>query len=338
MPDDEIRLVSVVIPTYKRPMELKQALNSVIKQTYKNIEVIIVFDGEDTLNINERINDIPVQSFGTGEKYGNGSKTRNFGAAKVKTKWIAFLDDDDIWAVDKLEKQISEITKNTEIDFLYTDFYLFDQSYSVYDIKKLSDWFSNDRSIFLKNFLIYPATGSTSSYLIRTKKFREINGFNEKLPTAQDYDLALRLFHSGAVFHCIPEPLLFYRTDNKKVSIDIKKKEEGLESVLNTRRRLFSEFYTINEKEILSFHIYSRAFAYLFGGQSLTFMKLYAEYSAGAAGLKNYIRGIFIFIISLSGMMNLISSMKRHFFGYVKFKKATAELSESTNQCIKYLT
>lgn len=108
-------LVSVVIPFYSGKRWLIDALESVINQTYKNIEIIIINDGskEDISDLEKLYNNRSVQFI----KKDNGgpASARNLGIEKSSGKYIAFLDSDDIWLEKKLEKQIDYMEKNKSI-------------------------------------------------------------------------------------------------------------------------------------------------------------------------------------------------------------------------------
>jgi glycosyltransferase involved in cell wall biosynthesis len=98
-------LVSVIIPTYNRAQCISNAIDSVLYQTYKHYEIIVVDDGstDDTLKVLEKYSDI-VRTF----KQNNSgvAAARNLGIKMARGEWIAFLDSDDRWLPDKLNKQI----------------------------------------------------------------------------------------------------------------------------------------------------------------------------------------------------------------------------------------
>jgi len=100
--------VSVVIPTFARPALVLRAVESVLTQTFSNLEVIVVIDGGDSATITSlqslstpRLRLLPL------ERQVGGSRARNEGVSIAKGEWIAFLDDDDLWFPKKLEKQIA---------------------------------------------------------------------------------------------------------------------------------------------------------------------------------------------------------------------------------------
>lgn len=265
--------ISIIIPTYNRPEYLKQAVMSAVMQDYRKIEVIIVNNGKRKDAVFPKvISDIPVRVHLFDNRLG-GAASRNLGVSKARYDWIAFLDDDDIWMPDKLIKQVEIIKKNPSTQFIFHDHYIFDSSYRVYDRKLLSRHFSDERETFLKNLMIYSATGSTSSFLVKRSAFENVHGFDETMPSAQDHDLALRLYKSGIRFYCIPEPLLFYREHLKKISWNLDRKLEGREKILRTKKKLFPEAYTQYEWDIRYFNHYAMVFIYSFNRKGILAFK-----------------------------------------------------------------
>lgn len=106
------QLISCIIPTYKRSGSLLRAVNSVLDQTYKNLEVLVVDDNEPddqySLVVQDELKtvDDPRLRYLQQEKHVNGAVARNYGAKHAKGAYIAFLDDDDEWLPQKLEEQV----------------------------------------------------------------------------------------------------------------------------------------------------------------------------------------------------------------------------------------
>lgn len=107
-------LVSIVIPFYSEKKWLIEALDSVIKQTYKKIEVLLINDGspENIDDIIKKYNSIVKVIF---KKNGGPASARNLGIEKATGKYIAFLDSDDIWLPEKIERQVKFMEENNYI-------------------------------------------------------------------------------------------------------------------------------------------------------------------------------------------------------------------------------
>jgi glycosyltransferase involved in cell wall biosynthesis len=100
-------LVSVIIPSYQRYDLLLKAIDSVYKQTYKPIEIIVVNDCSTDNRYNELENDDRIKYISLNQRLGYPGKVRNVGIKESKGNWVSFLDDDDTWIENKLEKQMS---------------------------------------------------------------------------------------------------------------------------------------------------------------------------------------------------------------------------------------
>ena len=109
-------MVSVIIPTYNREKTILRAINSVLDQTYKEIELIIVDDGsiDNTRKIVESLNCQKIKYIY--QKNGGAAKARNTGIIAASGEYISFQDSDDYWYPEKLEKQLAELEdKNADI-------------------------------------------------------------------------------------------------------------------------------------------------------------------------------------------------------------------------------
>ncbi len=122
-------LVSVIMPSYNTAKYISDSINSVLYQTYKNWELIIV-DDCSTDNTDEAVKPFLSDNrimYLKNEKNSGAAVSRNYALREAKGKWIAFLDSDDLWEKDKLEKQISFMEKNG-YKFSYTDYIEIDEN------------------------------------------------------------------------------------------------------------------------------------------------------------------------------------------------------------------
>ena len=201
--------VSVVITCYNYGAYVASCLNSVYSQSYKNYEIIIVNDGS-TDNSEEQIK--PYLKNGS-IKY---IKQENKGQANAKNKgiqessgaYIAFLDADDLWAPEKLEKQIP-LFQNQKAGVVYSGQKFIDHEGKIIPgppfrktlIRKSG---KITEALFMDNFVPF------SSAVVRKKCFTDFGGFDESLSMGIDWDLWLRI-STGYSFEYVDEPLLIYR-------------------------------------------------------------------------------------------------------------------------------
>lgn len=184
--------ISVIIPTYNRGQLLIRSLKSILNQTYKNIEVLIIDDGskDDTKQKISNIHDNRIRYIQLRKNKG-ASFARNLGIKKSIGKYITFQDSDDISFYDKFKMQIENLLKHkSDLDFCKIRFYkFFNSSYSIipYD-------YQHQMIIENKAFeaLCYGNFISTCSMVVK-KNIIEKYLFDNSFPRLQDYDLILRM-------------------------------------------------------------------------------------------------------------------------------------------------
>jgi glycosyltransferase involved in cell wall biosynthesis len=182
-------LVSVIIPTYNRAFCLARAVDSVLRQTFPDFELLVIDDGSVDKTPELLAPKIGANFFYVQEKINKGvSAARNLGARLAKGSWLAFLDSDDEWAPQKLSEQMLDLKENRDL--------LVSQCQEI--------WFRGQRrvnpglkhqkkagDIFLESLSI--CLISPSAIIINKDLFWALGGFDETLPACEDYDLWLRL-------------------------------------------------------------------------------------------------------------------------------------------------
>ena len=179
--------ISIIIPTYNRKSFLIHAIDSVLNQTYQNLELIIIDDGSSDKSveyIKKKYSNIKIYK----QSNKGVSSARNKGIKLSSNSWLAFLDSDDRWHPKKLEKQISYLIKNTKYKICHTDEIWIKKGIKINQHKKHKKYggFIFDKCLDLCRI-------SPSSVMIHTDVFNKIGLFNEKLPVCEDYDLWLRI-------------------------------------------------------------------------------------------------------------------------------------------------
>ena len=187
-PEDTI---SVIIPTYNREKLILDTIYSVLNQTYKKMEILIIDDysTDNTEKIIENIKDNRVKYIKLNKKYG-ANYARNFGINLAKGKYISFLDSDDIFHKDKLKMQLKNINKyKSDMDFCKINVHINSLHYSVPDRKKIREIYKGN--IF--NELISNGNFISTQSIIVKKIYIKKYMFDIKFPRLQDYDLVLRM-------------------------------------------------------------------------------------------------------------------------------------------------
>ena len=206
--------VSVVIPTYNRSSELANTLQCVLNQTYSDLEVLICDDGS-TDNTKDVVNEIIIRD--SRVKYidcghnGRPAIPRNFGIQNATGEWLAFLDDDDAWIINKLESQLTALNR-THFKACCTN------AYKVFEDKLNSGeaYFKvgKDRKYTYKDFNLVNRV-ICSSMLIHRSLIDECYGFPEdnSLRAIEDYALWNRISIYTKIYY-ISTPLVLYTMSN----------------------------------------------------------------------------------------------------------------------------
>ena len=188
-------LISVVIITYKRPLRvLSRAIQSVLTQTYKNLELIIVNDAPDEEALVKEISDYLQQindsrvKYVVHEKNGGANRARNTGLSHASGKYIAYLDDDDEWLPEKLSIQKKEFEKNPKLGIVYAGFYI--RNEEGLDVRKDT---IIPRTSYLRALVEDNYIGSTSFPLLLTEAVKKVGGFDVNQKSCQEYELWIRI-------------------------------------------------------------------------------------------------------------------------------------------------
>ncbi len=217
MKNPEKPLVSVIIPTYNRAHLLPRTIESVLSQTLKDFELIIIDDGS-TDNTREVVENFQKKDkrirYIWQENSGAPARPKNTGIKNSKGKCVAFLDDDDEWLPEKLEVQINlfEQKKVTNIGMIACnslDIYEDSNATIKYKIKKRKNYFH----AILSSCFIH----SCSSVLVKKEVLKDVGFFDENLKIADDWDMWIRILNKYN-FSFIKKPLIKYHIHNKNTS------------------------------------------------------------------------------------------------------------------------
>lgn len=183
-------LVSVIITTYNRPHYVFSAIESVLRQTFRDYELIVVDDGSE-----EKI-EWPADKYENVQYVYQENKglasARNTGIMRSKGKYLAFLDDDDLFEPNKLERQVRIIDSDPELGFVYSDYYLFwDDNLSRRDLSLAAGREGPPDEFCTKFFVNHNVAVPT--LLIRRECFEDVGMFDEGLAQHEDGDMFMRI-------------------------------------------------------------------------------------------------------------------------------------------------
>lgn len=190
-------------------------MESIYDQTYRNFELIVVDDGSPGTGIKDICNRFPEARY-IRQSNAGPSVARNLGIREAKGDLVAFLDDDDIWLPEKLQKQmdlLESLPDPDKVGLIYTGQYMFD-----------GDWVMGAK-VDSANGMVYPYLlfgqfiGTCSSVLIPKEVFDEVGDFDASLICTQDFEFFLRIARKRPVYS-IDEPLIKYRSRPDQISKD----------------------------------------------------------------------------------------------------------------------
>lgn len=211
-------VISVIIPAYNAEKTIAQTIESVLNQSFVDFEAIVINDGSTdlTLDILGQIEDPRIQVF----SYGNAgvSAARNRGISQAAGEFIAFLDADDLWTPDKLEKQLQALQDHPQaaVAYSWTD-YIDESGNFLRPGDRITVSGNVYEQLLLRNFI---ANGSNP--LIRRDALQVVGGFNPELTHGEDWDLWLRL---AANYQFVPvhQKQILYRLSPQAASANLSK-------------------------------------------------------------------------------------------------------------------
>jgi len=202
-------LVSVVTPAFNAQATISATIDSVLNQTYSNLELIIVDDGstDETKKIVLHKNDNRINYIYQVNQ--ERAIARNNGISYSRGDYIAFLDSDDLWLPEKLEKQIRLFEKNQEISLVYSDLYFFDDITGndiilFSKIEKLYRGKIKIKQLLLHNFIQSPTP------VIKRQVFHEVGLFNPNMVPVEDWEMWIKIASLFPIDY-VDEPLARYR-------------------------------------------------------------------------------------------------------------------------------
>ncbi|MBU2955621.1 glycosyltransferase [Marinobacter sp. F3R08] len=235
--------VSVVTPTYNRARFLPDAIESVLAQTHSDFELIVWDDGsdDDTREVLEPyLADSRVRYFyqeNQGQSY-----ARNHALEHASGDYIAFLDSDDLWAPDKLEKQLAFLLANPEVDIVHGDEAMIDEDGKVTSLANMRRYSGR-----ITRYLLADNSVSIATVLVRRRCFVEMGGFDTSVGVADDYELWLR-FSARYLFHYEPGIVASYRVMSEQISSDKRRRFAANENIICKFLERYGDVLSIRDR------------------------------------------------------------------------------------------
>ena len=230
MEEKSTPLVSVIIPTYKRSNMIDRTINSILMQTYDNIEVIVVDDNnpdsyyrKQTENTMDKYKENSRIKYIKHEKNKNGAAARNTGMKNSNGKYLCFLDDDDIYYPTKIEKQVDFLEKNKEYGAVYCGRRIGENSHEPKEEGDLSFGLLSGTCLVI-----------TLTIMVNARNAFDCGGWDESFKRNQEAAFLLRFFNKGYKIGYIDEVLCETDKSDRSNALKGKKNEEQILYYLNT--------------------------------------------------------------------------------------------------------
>ena len=229
-------LISAVIPAYNAAKYLPQVIQSVLNQSYKDWELLIIDDGstDDTKEVVNGFCEADPRVKLISKENGGVSVARNLGAELAKGQLIAFLDSDDLWLEDKLAVHAKYMETHPKVGASFSRVELIESDGTTTQkttnniVEKLQP-----QDLFYSN-----PTVTTSNLVIRKSVFQELNGFDESMQYNEDIDLLFRLsFQNTWEIDGIDQVLVQYRLHSSGLSSTLIKMEDGWAKLMQKARQ-----------------------------------------------------------------------------------------------------
>ena len=219
-------LVSVVIPAYNSESTILETVQSVLQQTLTDFELIVIDDGstDGTLSILKQIKDSRLNVF----SYQNGglATARNRGIERAAGQFVTFIDADDLWMPDKLEKQVAALQASPSAGVAYSWTKAMDHSGQRFYEGCSESYAGNVYAQLLRcNFIT-----SGSNVMMTREAIASSGVFDSTLRYCEDWDYYLRIARSWP-FACVPHYQILYRQTAGSLSTNVSKMEEAYERV-----------------------------------------------------------------------------------------------------------
>lgn len=262
-------LVSVIVATYRRTDALKEAIRSVLSQTYENYELIVVDDNDDADwngKVSAIVNDVVdgseifVQVICNHPNQGS-AKTRNIGINAAHGEYICFLDDDDVFLPDRISNQIKDMLE-VNADYGITDLNLYNEDDSINEIRKRSYLCGEKKDELLLCHLKYHMTG-TDTLMFKRNYINSFGGF-DPIDSGDEYYLMMKAIKTNGkiVYSPICDVKAYVHVGEGGLSSG-NGKIEGENRLYKFKKTFFDKLKLVDRRYIRMRHYAVLAFAYL---------------------------------------------------------------------------
>jgi len=252
--------VSVIIPTHKRPHFLNRAVDSVLAQTYHNIEVVVVDDNapdsddrRHTIRAMRRYKSVKKVVYVMNDGPNGGGPARNRGIEAATGTYVTFLDDDDIYLPEKVEVQLRFMVDN-DLEMSFTDVYLHDNNDRLFEYRRHTYVTDCSNGELMRQHILH-SLGPTSTFMVKRSSLLAVGGFAD-VPMGQDFMLMWRMIEFDTNIGYLPVSYIIqYLHDGERISVGPNKikGENRLYDLKKTRRHMLND----EERKYVDFRHYA---------------------------------------------------------------------------------
>lgn len=252
-------LVTIIVPTYNRAEFLAAAVDSLIAQTYRPIEIIVIDDNgdtdirKDTEALMSRYKDLDYVRYLQNERNIGGALSRNRAIGFALGEYITFLDDDDIYLPDKVAAQVRFMIEH-DLEMSFTDVKIYNTHERLIDARihdYVTSWQNEE---LLKQHLMHHLT-PTCTYMFRKETLVDIGGFDDRM-VSQEYMLMLKMILSDRRIGYLPEcHVKMYHHEKGRISVG-NRKIEGERKLLEIKRSFYDRL-TAREIRYVEFRFHA---------------------------------------------------------------------------------
>lgn len=268
-------LISIITPTYNREDYIAQAIESVLVQSYPHFEMIIVDDGstDDTKNLLRRFQGDSRIRYSYQKNQGQ-SVARNKGLSVAQGDYICFLDSDNYWFSNKLEKSLKAFSENPKIDIVYGDIVTVDEQGNELTRDNMRRYSGE-----ITRYLLRDNCVSMNTAMVRQRCFGELGGLDTSCKVADDYEMWLR-FSAKYTYLYLHEYLAYYRVMRNQISSNKDKRFLYNEKILRNFQQRFPQ--------AVSPEVFQEGWCYFFTRKG----RYHAQVGQFGLATKNYLKAL----------------------------------------------
>jgi glycosyltransferase involved in cell wall biosynthesis len=227
--------ISVIIPTYNRAGTIERTIESVLKQTFKDFELLVIDDGssDGTSEVVESCEDDRVNLFRLDTR-GGAAAARNVGIGLAKGRYVSFIDSDDQWSKDKLLSDFNILENDTGCVITSPEVAYVDEKSG-----KVIERQASKKSRVTQSMVLRTDCSTTIDFTVPRDVILQVGGFDERLPARQDWDLWIRI---TAIGYGIQDPTgtsIHNIKGAEQISSGLKRKRDGTIILMEKHKSLF---------------------------------------------------------------------------------------------------